>query len=222
MTGAYEGERREVLWAVERIAGAGLVAGSEGNVSRRIVTPDGDLIAITASSVPYDRFALGDVLVVDFEIEPVVGDGVPSSESLMHAAVYRARPQTGAVVHTHSVHASAFAVAGRAIPPVLDEQVVVLGGAVEVASYGESASEELADACVSALGDRAAVLLRHHGVVGVGRALDDALGAVELVERVAQVCVLAAGLGGITELAPEVVARQQQVYRMLHRLPPRA
>lgn len=218
---AYEDERREVLRAVERIAAAGLVAGSEGNVSRRIATPDRDLIAITASSVPYDRFELDHVLVVDFDVEPVEGDGVPSTESLTHLAVYRARPDVGAVIHTHSVHASAFAVAARGIPPVLDEQVIVLGGAVAVADYASSASEELADACVAALGERAAVLLRHHGVVGVGREIDAAVAAVELTERVAQVCTLAAQLGGIIELPAGVVRRQQQVYRMLHGLPAR-
>ncbi len=216
MSETYEAERREVLRAVERIVAAGLVAGSSGNVSRRIATPDGDLIAVTASGVPYHRFRLDDVLVVDFDIDPVVGDGVPSSESLMHVAVYRARPDVGAVIHTHSVHASAFAAAGRPIPPVLDEQVVILGGAVEIAEYGPSASEELADHCVTALGDRAVVLLRHHGAVGVGRDLDEALAVVELTERVAQVHILSAALGGAHELPAHVVRTERQVYRMLH------
>ncbi|MBF6599550.1 MAG: class II aldolase/adducin family protein [Dehalococcoidia bacterium] len=212
----FEDERREVLSAVERIADAGLVAGSSGNVSRRITTPDGDLIAITASSVPYHRFTLADVLVVDFDIEPVVGDGIPSSESLTHVAMYRERPDVGAVVHTHSLHASAFAVAGKPIPAVLDEQVVILGGAIEVAAYASSASEELARRAVEALGERAAVLLRQHGVVGVGRQLEEAVAVVELVERVAQVQALAGMLGGAVELPAEVVARERQVYRMLH------
>ncbi len=213
---AFEEERRDVLSAVERIAAAGLVSGSSGNVSRRIATADGDLIAVTASSVPYHRFTLDDVLVVDFDVEPVVGDGVPSSESLTHVAIYRARPDVAAVIHTHSVHASAFAVAGRTIPAVLDEQVVILGGTIEVAEYGSSASEDLAAKCVDALGVRAAVLLRQHGVVGVGRELEEAVDVVEPVERIAEVHVLSTILGGANELAPDVVAREQQIYRMLH------
>ncbi|MDE3094538.1 MAG: class II aldolase/adducin family protein [Chloroflexota bacterium] len=220
MSETYEAERREVLRAVERIVAAGLVAGSSGNVSLRIATADGELIAVTASSVPYHRFTLDDVLVVDFDIEPVVGEGVPSSESLLHVAVYHARPDVRAVVHTHSVYASAFAAAGRPILPVLDEQVVILGGAVKVAEYGPSASEELAARCVAALGERAAVLLRNHGVVGVGRDLDEALAAVELTERAAKVQVLSAVLGGAQELPPGVVRTEQAVYRMLHGLGP--
>lgn len=207
-------ERQEVLNAVRRIVDAGLVAVSSGNVSRRICRDGGDLFAVTASRVPYHRFGIDDVLVVDEQIDPVFGDGIPSSESLAHLAVYRARRDVGAVIHTHSVYASAFAVAGRPIPPVLDEQVVTLGGAVEVAEYGASASQALADNAVLALGERAAVLLRNHGVLGVGTDLEEAVAVVELVERVARVCVLSEALGG-GELPAAIVASEQKVYRMM-------
>ena len=215
MSGGFLEERHQVLDAVRRIVDAALVSGSSGNVSRRIPTPDGDLFAVTASRVPYHRFGIDDVLVVDAEIDPVVGDGIPSSESLAHIAVYRARTDVGAVIHTHSVYASAFAVAGTPIPCVLDEQVVTLGGAVAVAEYGPSASEELADHAVTALGERAAVLLRHHGVLGVGRDLEEAVIVVDLVERVAKIRWLSVSLGGGHELPPDVVGAEQQVYRMM-------
>jgi L-fuculose-phosphate aldolase len=200
---------------VQRIVAAGLVSGASGNVSRRVRTPDGDLIAITASGVPYHRFSVDDVLIVDFEIEPVDGDGVPSSESLLHAAIYRARPDVGAVIHTHSVYASAFAVAGEPIPVILDEQVITLGGAIEVAAYAASASEELAEQAVATLGDRAAVLLRHHGVAGAAEDLEHACAVVELVERIAQIRALTKMLGAPNELPAEIVAEQRQVYRMM-------
>ena len=215
MIGQFVEERQEVLDAVRRIVAAGLVSGASGNVSRRIRTPDGDLFAVTASRVPYHRFGLGDVLVVDEEIDPVVGEGVPSSESLAHMAVYRARPDVGAVIHTHSAYASAFAVAARPIPCVLDEQVLTLGGAVTVAEYASSASQQLADNAVAALGERAAVLLRHHGVLGVGGDLEEAVAAVELVERVAKVRLLSLQLGAARELPASVVGAEQQVYRMM-------
>lgn len=215
MSEQYTAERQEVLEAVRRIVAAGLVAGASGNVSRRIRSTGGDLVAITASRVPYHRFGIGDVLVVDFDVEPVVGDGIPSSESLLHLAIYRARPDVGAVIHTHSVYASAFAVAGYPIPPILDEQVMMLGGAVEVAEYGASASDDLAEKAVFALGDRAAVLLRHHGVCGAGETLDDAVAVVELVERIAQIRALSVVLGAPCELDAEIVRSEQQAYRMV-------
>lgn len=215
MSADYRAEREDVLVAVRRTVDAGLVAGASGNVSRRIRTPDGDLFAVTASRVPYHRFTLDDVLIVDADVDAVYGDGIPSSESLCHMAVYRARPDVHAVIHTHSVHASAFAVAGLPIPAILDEQVISLGGAVEVADYGASASDALADNAVRALRDRAAVLLRHHGVLGVGADLDEAVGVVELVERIAQIRTLSITIGEPRELSPEIVAAEQAVYRMM-------
>src|SRR5207302_4910662 len=215
---SFEAECVEVLEAVRRIVAAGLVAGASGNVSRRIHTVDGDVFAITASRLPYHRFTFNDVLVVDADVEPIVGDGIPSSESLLHLAVYAARPDVGAVIHTHSIHASAFAVAGRPIPPILDEQVVLLGGAIDVAEYGESSTDILASNAVIALADRAAVLLRNHGAVTVGRDLDEAIVAAELLERVAKIYVISGALGGPTELPPEIVAQERSAYRMLHEL----
>jgi L-fuculose-phosphate aldolase len=215
MTAEFRTEREEVLDAVRRIVAAGLVSGASGNVSRRISTGDGELFAVTASRVPYHRFGIDDVLVVDADIDPVCGDGVPSSESLAHMAVYAARADVGAVIHTHSVYASAFAVAGTPIPCVLDEQVVTLGGAVDVAEYGASASEALAGHAVAALGDRAAVLLRHHGALAVGADLEEAIAVAELVERVAKIRVLSMQFGGGEVLPDAIVAEQQGVYRMM-------
>jgi len=208
--------RQAVLDAVRRIVAAGLVANASGNVSCRIRRLGGDHFAITASRVPYRQFTVDDVLVVDEEIEPVVGEGVPSSESLLHLAIYRARPDVGAAIHTHSVYASAYAVAGRPIPAILDEQVIALGGAVEVAQYAASASADLADNAVMALADRSAVLLRNHGAVGVGTDLEEAIAVVELVERVAKIGALSAMVGGDPAGLPaEVVASERAVYRMM-------
>jgi L-fuculose-phosphate aldolase len=130
-------------------------------------------------------------------------------------AVYAARPDVVAVIHTHSVHASAFAVAGASIPCVLDEQVVTLGGAIEVAEYGASASQDLADHAVEALGERAAVLLRHHGVLAVGADLEEAVAVAELVERVAKVRMLSLQVGAPIELPPDIVRTEQAMYRMM-------
>ena len=215
MTNDYRAEREEVLDAVRRIAAAGLVSGSSGNVSRRITTADGDLFALTATSVPYSRFTIDDVVVVDGEIDAVFGEGIPSSESLAHMAIYQARPDVGAVIHSHSVYASAFAVAGLPIPCVLDEQVVLLGGAIQVAEYAASASDALAANAAAALGDRAAVLLRHHGVIAVGRDLEQAVAVADLVERVAKIRLLSMQLGQAHELPPEIVAAERAIYRMM-------
>jgi L-fuculose-phosphate aldolase len=212
---SWEEEKEQVLEACGRIVAAGLVAGASGNVSRRVEGPDGvPLVAITASQVPYHRLTAGDIVVIDFEGDPVEGEGVPSSETLAHLAVYRARPDVGAVVHTHSINASAQAVAGLEIPPLIDEQVVVLGGVVPVAEYAIAGSQELADKACAALGEGNAVLLHNHGVLGVGADLEEAATACELVERLAQIYVLVLGLGRVTPLPEDVVEAEKKIFRM--------
>jgi len=143
----------------------------------------------------------------------VEGEGVPSSETQAHLAVYRARADVGAVIHTHSIYASALAVAGLEIPPLVDEQVVALGGSVPIAEYAMSGSQELADKACAALGEGNAVLLCNHGVLGVGADLAEAASVCELVERLAQVYVLALGLGRATPLPDQAVEVEKKIFR---------
>ena len=85
--------------------------------------------------------------------------------------------------------------------------MIALGGAIEVAEYGASASEGLAEKAVQALGDRTAVLLRHHGVLGCGATLDEAVTVVELVERIAQIRALTQAIGSPAELPSDISSR---------------
>lgn len=217
---SWDEVRAAIVDACQRLEAQGLVAGASGNVSVRLPPSEGrELVAITPSRVPYRLLRPEQVLVIDFEGEPVEGEGVPSSETLTHLAAYRARPDVGSVIHTHSVYASALAVAGQELPALLDEQVVALGGPVRVAQYGMAASEELARHAVEALGHRQAVLLRNHGVLGVGRDLEEALDVVTLVERVAKVYVLACLFGQPEPLPAKVIEVEQKVFRMQRGFP---
>ena len=177
MSNRWETQRREVTCAAMEMASRGLVSGSSGNVSVRLSPQDAPdpLIAVTPSGKPYSDLEEADIVVVDQDGEPVEGDGVPSSETLLHLALYRARPDIAAVVHTHSLFASVAAVAGMEIPPILDEMATTLGGPVRVSEYGFPGSAELADKVALALGDRAAALIRNHGAVGVNAAVFDSM-----------------------------------------------
>ena len=99
----------------------------------------------------------------------------------MHGAVYRARADVRAVVHAHPVFSSVLAVRHEEIPPILDEQVVYVGGEVAVSDYAPSATEELAEATVAALGPRMAVLLANHGTLAVGSDPEHALEVTRFV-----------------------------------------
>ena len=204
-----------MLAAAKAIYRDGLVVATSGNVSARVTDATGRrLMAITASSTGYEAMALDDIVVVDFEGEPVLGDAIPSSESLMHGAIYAARPDVNAVVHTHSVYASALAVAGLAIPALIDEMVVYVGDSVQVAEYGFPGTEELAAQVVAAQGERNAVLMRHHGAVSVGNTMAEALNVCHLVEHMAHIYVAAKSLGHEHGLPADVVATELELFRM--------
>ena len=214
----YEKERGLVCEYAIRMWKAAMVVGSAGNISVR--APDGHFV-ITPSSIAYDRLTPEQVVVVDdegdlLETEEEEFERAPSFETPVHLAVYRARPDVHAVVHTHSRYATIRAVLRRPIPAVVDEMVVYLGGAVECARYGSSGSDELAAHEVEALGDRSAVLLAAHGALATGKDLEKAFKNAELVEHLAHVVVVAEQLGGPLEALPEdIVEAERQMYAIV-------
>ena len=185
--------------------------------SGRVFYEGKDLLAITPSQRPYSSLSPEDILVVDFDGEPVEGDLVPSSETMIHVHVYQARPDVHAVVHAHPVFCSVAAVADLEIPPIIDELVILVGGVVKVADYAFPGTRELAASACRALGQRNAVLLRNHGMVAVGRDLAAALETCQLVERAAQVYVMARILGQAHPLPPEAVAAEEELFRARRR-----
>ena len=207
----FDVARHQVAEAARNMAAAGLVSGTSGNVSARL---PGGLMAITPMGGRCEGMSAEDVVVVDRGLDPVEGDLAPSSESLLHASIYDARPDVGGIVHTHAVYASAVAVAGLEIPPIVDEMVVVLGGAVRVSEYAPPASEEAAERVCAALGSRDAALIRNHGSVGVGANPGSALEAAMLAERAARIFVLSSVLGSPGTLPDEVVEAEAAIFEM--------
>jgi len=217
--GKWHTEKALVLATALKLVEKGLVLGKAGNVSQRLVSLGGnDLLVITPTSRYYDSLIEDDMPVVDLDGRVVDGKLAPSSELKLHLAVYRARRDVGAVVHTHSVHASALAIARVGIPAVLEEEVALLGGEIKVAEYGASGSEELARNAVRALGDRNAVILANHGAVGVGRTLHEALDSCELVEKAAHVYLLSLTAGAVHPLPAEAVLTAMKTFRRSRRV----
>ena len=216
MSSQWAAEKREVASTAREMASLGLVSGSSGNVSLKLGTRDSSegLIAVTPFGMPCAALEEEDVVVVDHDGEPMDGDQVPSSETLLHIALYHARPDIGAVVHTHSIFASVAAVAGLQIPPIVDEMTIALGGTVRVSEYAFPATQNLADNVTTALGDRAAALIRNHGAVGVGTTAREALDVCTLLERAAQIFVHASLLGKASPLPPEAIEAELAIYKM--------
>ncbi len=215
MTGRWQAAKRDVVRAAQEMTAQGLVTGTSGNISVRLEpTDERELMAVTPSGKRYSGLREDDIVVADFQVEPVEGDLVPSSEALLHTGIYKARPDVKAVIHTHSVFASVAAVAGLDIPPIIDEMVVRIGGPVLVSEYAFPGTEEVANNVCRALGERKAALIRNHGVVGVGGDLNEALEVCALTERVAQIFVYSSLLGKVNPLPKEIVDTEISLYRM--------
>jgi L-fuculose-phosphate aldolase len=217
---SYEVIRNEIHAACVRLNDAGLISGSSGNVSVRLEPKDGqELFAITPSSIPYRLLQPEQIVVINGEREVVDGTDRPSVEVHLHVAAYRARPDVGSVVHSHSIFASGLAVAGTDLPPLIDEQIVTLGGGAICAEWGMSGSEDLATKVVTALDYRKCALLRSHGAVSVGKTLEDALEAAFLLERMSHIYILARQLGNVEKLPQNVIDLEIKFYKIKNGLP---
>lgn len=210
MTLPFEPLCRAIVRAAQRMASDGYVVGTSGNVSARV--PGEERFLITPSSVPYPELTPEDVMLLDFDGEVLSEGRAPSVENGVHLRVYRERPDVRAVFHTHSPCASALAALEIPLPPFLEELVVYLGGPVEVAPYAGSGSEELAENVVRALGERAAVLMAHHGSLCTGSSLEKAYHAVELLERAAKIYLLARSVREPRTLPREAIEIQAMIY----------
>lgn len=210
---AYDAEKQQVIWACNELSRLGLTAGTAGNVSLRI--PDTELLAVSPSSVRYDLMQVDDVVVVDRHTGDVVeGQRNPTSELLMHRAVHNARPDVGAVIHAHCLHATALTLLGRGIPTIMDEQAAIVGGDIALCPHTLPGSQELADRVVEYLGDRRAVLLSNHGMLGCGRDAWQAVTVCHMVDRLAQIMLAVLPFGEPRTIPEETVKLERMYYEM--------
>ncbi|MBE0467539.1 MAG: class II aldolase/adducin family protein, partial [Candidatus Desulforudis sp.] len=203
--------REQLVRLGTKIVEAGLVVGTWGNFSCRVLKDNA--VVITPSGMDYTRINICDMVIVDMDGQVLDGERKPSTELALHLSVYQARPDVLYVIHTHSPYASAMAALRMPIPPLLEDMAGMIGGAVPVAEYAQAGSRTLAKATAQALETVNAVLLANHGVVGVGRTVEEAFQICQLVEKSAQVYILARSVGNPVVLSDEEVARLRKSYQ---------
>lgn len=197
-----EQAKKEVLEAAKKAFQAQLFAGTSGNLS--IYIPEENAVVITPSSVRYEGMTIADIVVIDLDGKVLEGRHKPSSEHLLHLALYRGGEAVTSVVHTHSPYATAFAVNNKEIPLILVEMIPFLGGNVKVAPIAPAGSPEVGAGAVTAIEGRYACLLGNHGVVTIGTSIDEAYLRAEYVEDAAKICSLAMSNGEINLVPPEI------------------
>lgn len=173
---------REQLLAISRkLSELGLNRGTSGNASVR----DGTGFLVTPTGMAVEEMTPRDMVWMSIDGK-VQGERQPSSEWRFHRDILQARPEVGAVIHTHAMFATTLACLHREIPPFHYMIAVAGGGTIRCAPYALFGSQALSDAALSALQDRKACLLANHGMIAVGRDLDQALSVAVEVETLCE------------------------------------
>ena len=194
-----DAECRQIVMACQQLATDGLVIGTAGNVSARA----GDLVAITPTGGVLAELEPEHMSIIDMEGNLVAGDLEPTSEVLLHLAVYRTY-SAGAVVHHHAPMATALSCVLDELP-CIHYQMLGLGGSVRVAPYATFGSEALADGVVKALEGRNAALMSNHGATTYAADMNAALERSTLLEWACNVYWRASMLG-----TPRILSAEQQ------------
>lgn len=201
---------QKIIATGHKIVEQKMVAGSWGNLSIKI---DAESCAITPSGRAYDSLTAQDIVIVDMTGKKLVGDLIPSSETPLHTAIYKEIPEAQAIVHTHSIYASACAAMHKPIPAVVEDLVQIIGGKIDVAAYALPGTQALADNAVKALQNKKAALLANHGVVCWGTTLETALMTAEIVEKAAQIYCICETMGGAVLLPDADIAVMHDFYQ---------
>ena len=168
-----------------------LFAGTSGNLSIR----EGETVYITPSGIRYETMRPEDVMLIRLDGTILEGVHQPSSEWRLHAEIYKKYPEIGAIVHTHSPYATAFAVNRQSIPATLTEMFPFLGGEVACAPYAKPGTPEVGLYALPLLEGKGGCLLANHGVLAVGRDMAQAYIRAEYIEDTARVYCIAKSVG---------------------------
>ena len=203
---------QQLIVAGARLDTKGFIAGTDGNLSVRL---DDDTILVTPSGLPKGSLKAEDLVRVDREGNQVEGSSNPSSEVAMHLFAYRSRPDCKACVHSHPPYSTAFAVAGIPLAEDILPEVVVFVGGIPLAEYAPPGTGAVPESLAPFIEENNAFLLRNHGLLTIGRSVDEALNRHETVEHFAKVVHLARQLGNISRIPAADFARLQELRKSL-------
>ncbi len=189
----------------------GLTVGTWGNFSIR--DTETGLIYITPSGMNYNTMKTEDIVVLDSEVNIVEGIRTPSVEKAMHVFVYNAREDVNAVVHTHPLYSTVLGVNGMELPGISEDFVQLVGDKIICSKYALPGTTELAENVVKGLGVRNGVLLPNHGTLVVGSDMPMALLNCQLVEKSAQIYILAKSIGTPHIIPMEDILAMQEYVR---------
>jgi L-ribulose-5-phosphate 4-epimerase len=180
--GQFDSAKALIVETAQQLTKKGYLMATGGNLSVRIAGQSA--LAITPSNYDYMKMLPEDICVLDFDLNVLEGQLKPSVESGMHAAIYKARPDVNAVVHTHQVYASALTLIRMPIPALFDEQTRFLGRSVNIIPYAPSGTGMLAGTIARHVRDHNnAYMMQNHGALVFGHDMERAVHNVEILEK---------------------------------------
>ncbi|KUO72665.1 MAG: sugar aldolase [Clostridia bacterium BRH_c25] len=206
----YETQKKEVINAGIMMDRYELIALSGGNVSVRMENGD---ILITPSGMIYSDMVLEDILIMDMDGNIVEGNRKPSVDTKALLYIFKHRADINAVIHTHQPYATAIGLVQDEFPVMLTTLANATKGPVKVCPYSSTASMDMGIEAVQNLGNQLAVILKHHGVVAVGKSLKEALYSCVYLEEAAKTYLMAKSAGNVAMLTTEQIEQAVEVFK---------
>lgn len=200
----YPAECQHIIEICKRLHARNMLSAADGNISLRL---NDDLILITPSGIAKAFMKLSEMAIITLSGEILCGS--PSTERLMHLAVFRQCPKARAVIHAHPPTAIAWSIAKphlKILPSDCLSEVILATGDIPFADYARPGTQAMGDVLIPYLPKHRALILRRHGAITWGESLEEAYRGMERIENSAQILADAQRLGGLNPLPPEEVA----------------
>jgi autoinducer 2 (AI-2) kinase len=196
--------REEVIRAVEELYAHGLLTSTGGNVSVRIAGKDE--MWITPNSSFKGALSADRLVCIDLDGNPIHDSAyAPSSERMLHCAMYRNNPNVGAVIHSHAPRATILGLAGLPFLPISTEAACI--GELPRVPFIMPGTVELAKAVAAAASNAPAVIMQNHGLIVGGPNLRHAIDITLIIEQTAEKLIACHALGKTPPVLPdEIVA----------------
>lgn len=188
-----ENLKKEVYQAHMNLMENKLVMWTSGNVSAR--DSKTDLVVIKPSGVSYDKLSPDNLVIVDLNGKVIDGELKPSVDMATHLYIYKHMAEVRSVIHTHSIYASAFAAAGKAIPIFLTAMADFFGCDIPMGELVLIGEEEIGKEIVEKIGNSKAIIMKNHGPFTIGKSVDEALKAAIYLEESAKIIIMSRILG---------------------------
>ncbi len=214
------GLKEEIVKAGRDLFNKGILENNEGNISLRVSKKDELLITPTGNN--YQTCSADQVVHMKFDGTALSSGKLPSTEVKMHVALYKSRHKVKSIIHTHSTYASMLSILRKKIPIIMEEQIIYLGGSIDISAYGEAHTDDIGESALIALGYKNGALLANHGVIVCGKSIQNAVKNAELVEKLAKVYWGALQIGNPYILDKEPLDKFKNMFKKLFSNCPRS